>query len=209
MCVIRIAFEKNSTAIYMSHLDLMRCMTRALSRAEIPVKYTEGFNPHPYLVFAAPLALGIAGEREYFEIRLTEEMPLSEIKDRLNKTLPQGLKVTDVRESNSNFNDIESADYRVFAEGKTAEEWNAFFSEKTIPAEKKTKRGMETVDLKTEILGCEAWDTDGGLLLDLHLPCGNRRNLSPLLVIKTFAPDEETCYTATRIGFFDKNGDRF
>ncbi|MBQ5742660.1 MAG: DUF2344 domain-containing protein, partial [Clostridia bacterium] len=43
----------------MSHLDLMRCMTRALSRAEIPVKFTEGFNPHPYLVFAAPLALGI------------------------------------------------------------------------------------------------------------------------------------------------------
>lgn len=207
--MIRIAFEKNSTAIYMSHLDLMRCMTRALSRAEIPVKYTEGFNPHPYLVFAAPLALGIEGEREYFEIKITEEMPLEEMKRRLNETLPQGLKILDVFESENDFNDIESADYRVFVEGKTAEEWNTFFEAETIPAEKKTKRGIETIDMKREILGCKAENVENGVILYLHLPCGNRKNLSPLLVIKTFAPDEETYYTAARMVFFDQKGDRF
>lgn len=193
----------------MSHLDLMRCMTRALSRAEIPVKYTEGFNPHPYLVFAAPLALGIEGEREYFEIKLTKEMPLEEIKNRLNKTLPQGLKILDVFEATNDFNDIESAEYRVFVEGKTAEDWNRFFGADTIPAEKKTKRGMETVDMKCEILGASAEDAEKGVILHLHLPCGNRRNLSPLLVVKTFAPDEETYYTATRTCFFDKKDNRF
>lgn len=207
--MIRITFEKKSTAIYMSHLDLMRCMTRALSRAEIPVKYTEGFNPHPYLVFAAPLALGIAGEQEYFEIRLTEEIPLSQIKKKLNSTLPQGLKVIDVTEGDRDFNDIESADYQVFAEGKTVEEWNMFFAAETIPAEKKTKRGMETIDLKAEILACKAYSTEGGLILNLHLPCGNRKNLSPLLVIKTFSPEEETYYTVTRTAFYDKEGKRF
>ncbi len=207
--MIRMAFEKKSTAIYMSHLDLMRCMTRALSRAEIPVKYTEGFNPHPYLVFAAPLALGIEGTREYFEIKLTEDLPPEEIKKRLNDTLPRGLKILDVFESDNDFNDIESADYRVFIEGKTAEEWNAFFSAETIPTEKKTKRGLETIDMKGEILGCHASDGEGGVLLDLHLPCGNRRNLSPLLVVKTFSPEEETYYTACRMGFFDKKGNRF
>lgn len=193
----------------MSHLDLMRCMTRALSRAEIPVKYTEGFNPHPYLVFAAPLALGIAGEREYFEIKITEEMPLEEMKDRLNEALPQGLKILDVFESENDFNDIESANYVVFVEGKTAENWNDFFAADTIPTEKKTKRGLETIDLKTEIFGCVANNVEKGMILHLHLPCGNRRNLSPLLVVKTFAPDEETYYTAARIAFFDKKGNRF
>ncbi len=207
--MIRITFEKNSTAIYMSHLDLMRCMTRALSRAEIPVKYTEGFNPHPYLVFAAPLALGIAGEREYFEIKITEEMPFAEMKDRLNATLPQGLKILNVEEAQNDFNDIESANYRVFVEGKTAADWNAFFAAATIPTEKKTKRGIETIDMKAEIFGCTAEDTENGVLLHLHLPCGNRRNLSPLLVVKTFAPDEETYYTATRTGFLDKKSDIF
>ena len=207
--MIRIAFEKNSTAIYMSHLDLMRCMTRALSRAEIPVKYTEGFNPHPYLVFAAPLALGIEGEREYFEIKITEEMPFDEMKRRLNETLPQGLKILDIFESENDFNEIESADYRVFVEGKTAEDWKVFFDAKTIPTEKKTKRGLETIDMKQEIFGCKAEDVENGVVLLLHLPCGNRRNLSPLLVVKTFAPDEETYYTATRTSFFDKKGNRF
>ncbi len=207
--MIRIAFEKNSTAIYMSHLDLMRCMTRALSRAEIPVKYTEGFNPHPYLVFAAPLALGIAGEREYFEIKITEEMPFDEIKQRLNETLPQGLKILDVFEAENDFNEIESADYRVFVEGKTTDDWKEFFNAETIPAEKKTKRGMETIDMKQEILGCETEAVENGVVLHLHLPCGNRRNLSPLLVVKTFAPDEETYYTAARTGFFDEKGNRF
>ncbi len=207
--MVRFEFEKKSTAIYMSHLDLMRCMTRALTRAEIPVKYTEGFNPHPYLVFAAPLALGITGEKEYFEIKITEEMPLEEMKERLNANLPQGLYIRKVSESGDDFNEIESADYQVFAEGKTAEDWNSFFAAETIPAEKKTKRGMETVDLKTEIFGCRAEDAENGVLLHLHLPCGNRRNLSPLLVVKTFAPGEETYYTAKRLGFRDKKGKEF
>lgn len=207
--MIRFEFEKKGTAIYMSHLDLMRCMTRALTRAEIPVKYTEGFNPHPYLVFAAPLALGISGEREYFEIKITDEMAFDEMKNRLNGTLPAGLQILTVGESARDFNDIESADYDLFVEGKTAEDWNSFFSAETIPTEKKTKRGMETIDMKTEILGQKAENVDGGLLLHLHLPCGNRRNLSPLLVVKTFAPDEKTYYTATRKSFFDKKGNIF
>ena len=207
--MIRFEFEKKDTAIYMSHLDLMRCMTRALTRAEIPVKYTEGFNPHPYLVFAAPLALGITGESEYFEIKTTEEMPLDEMKERLNETLPQGLKIRAVTEGGKDFNDIESARYEAWIEGKILEDWNAFFSAETIPTEKKTKRGMETIDLKTEIFGCEAKEAENGLRLTLHLPCGNRRNLSPLLVIKTFAPEEEAYYTVSRMEFFDKEGNRF
>lgn len=207
--MIRFEFEKKDTAIYMSHLDLMRCMTRALTRAEIPVKYTEGFNPHPYLVFAAPLALGISGEREYFEIKTTEEMPLDEMKERLNATLPRGLKICAVTEGGKSFNDIESARYEAWIEGKNAADWNKFFSADSIPTEKKTKRGMETVDLKTEILGWDAKDVEDGLSLTLHLPCGNRKNLSPLLVIKTFAPEEEAFYTVVRKEFFDEQRSRF
>lgn len=207
--MIRFEFEKKDTAIYMSHLDLMRCMTRALTRAEIPVKYTEGFNPHPYLVFAAPLALGISGDAEYFEIKTTQEMPLDEMKDRLNATLPRGLKIRAVTDGGKDFNEIESARYEAWVENKTLADWNSFFSAETIPTEKKTKRGMETVDLKTEIFGCEPSETENGLSLALHLPCGNRRNLSPLLVLKTFAPEEDAYYTVVRKEFFDKNGSRF
>lgn len=207
--MIRFEFEKKDTAIYMSHLDLMRCMTRALTRGEIPVKYTEGFNPHPYLVFAAPLALGISGQKEYFEIKITQEMDFEEMKDRLNNALPAGLTVRGVTEGARDFNDIESATYDLFVEGKTLNDWETFLSADTIPTEKKTKRGLETIDLKGEILGWTGENVENGVLLHLHLPCGNRRNLSPLLVVKTFSPDETTYYTATRTEFFDKNGKIF
>ena len=207
--MIRIEFEKKGTAIYLSHLDLMRAMTRALTRAEVPVKFTEGFNPHPYLVFAAPLALGIAGEKEYFEIKLTRETAPEEIKERLNAALPAGLRILGAEETNVDFNVIEQAEYILFTEGKTANDWDAFFAAPSIPAEKKTKRGMETVDLKQEILSAQAQDVPGGVQILLRLPCGNRRNLSPLLVEKVFAPDPEIYYTVCRTCFFDENGNVF
>ena len=61
---IRIRFEKTGRARYISHLDLTRAMTRAVRRAGLPIWYTEGFNKHPYLTFAAPLSLGFEGTDE-------------------------------------------------------------------------------------------------------------------------------------------------
>ena len=58
---IRIFFEKVGVARYISHLDLMRNFERAMRRADIPFWYTEGFNPRPFLTFALPLSLGVAG----------------------------------------------------------------------------------------------------------------------------------------------------
>ena len=207
--MIRIEFEKTGPCIFISHLDLMRVMTRALIRAQIPVKYTEGFNPHPYLVFAAPLALGITGEHEYFEIKLTEPMPPREAVERLNRSLPAGLRILGAEETDADFNAIEQADYVLYVEGKTAADWNTFFAQATIPTEKKTKRGMETVDLKTDIFSAAARDAERGTEILLRLPCGNRRNLSPLLIRKAFAPDEETYYTIRRFAFYDEKGNKF
>ena len=51
MQCVRIWFRKTGRVKYVSHLDIMRCMTRAVRRAQIPLWYTEGFNPHPYLNF--------------------------------------------------------------------------------------------------------------------------------------------------------------
>ncbi|MBQ9964192.1 MAG: DUF2344 domain-containing protein, partial [Clostridia bacterium] len=59
---MRITFSKTGSARYISHLDLNRTMTRAVRRAGLPIWYTEGFNRHPYLTFAAPLSLGYEGE---------------------------------------------------------------------------------------------------------------------------------------------------
>ena len=67
---IRIRFKKTGRAKFISHLDLTRTMIRAVRRAGIPVWYTEGFNRHPYVTFAAPLSLGFEGLNECMDTRL-------------------------------------------------------------------------------------------------------------------------------------------
>ena len=90
---VRIRFSKTGRAKYISHLDLNRAMIRALRRAEIPLWYTEGFNRHPYVTFAAPLSLGYEGLRECMDFRLEEDMPMEELVSRLNAVMPEGIVV--------------------------------------------------------------------------------------------------------------------
>ena len=82
---VRIVFSKTGRIKYVSHLDLVRAMTRAVRRANIPLWYTEGFNKHPYLTFAAPLSLGYEGLRETMDIRMADDFPFDELVKRLPK----------------------------------------------------------------------------------------------------------------------------
>ena len=72
MRCVRIWFAKEGKVKYISHLDVMRCMSRAVRRARLPLWYTEGFNPHPQLVFALPLSVGMASECELLDFKLDE-----------------------------------------------------------------------------------------------------------------------------------------
>ena len=89
---IRVFYRKTDTAKYISHLDINRCFQRAMKRAGIPLWFTEGFNPHAYLTFPLPLALGYESLCECVDFRLTQPMEPGEIVDRLNRVLPMGLK---------------------------------------------------------------------------------------------------------------------
>lgn len=69
----RIWFQKTGRVKFISHLDLTRCFARAFTRARIPLWYTEGFNPRPYMNFSMPLTLGVEGMREAVDIRMQGE----------------------------------------------------------------------------------------------------------------------------------------
>ena len=79
----RIVFEKRGRVKYISHLDLNRCMLRAVRRSGLPAWYTEGFHPHMYLMFPLALSLGAESTCEVMDIRLTQEVPPEEILARL------------------------------------------------------------------------------------------------------------------------------
>lgn len=93
MMTIRAKFTKTSDLIYISHLDLMRLFQRALRRAGIPVKYSEGFNPHPKLSFATALTLGVSSDGEYMDIELDSHVAPQEFIEKINNVLPEGIRI--------------------------------------------------------------------------------------------------------------------
>lgn len=96
-----IKFTKNGYMKYISHLDLMRLFQRSFRRCNIPIKYSQGFNPQPKMAIANPLALGIESFEEFMEIELNERIPENEFIDTMNRDLPEGIKILDVKYTNS------------------------------------------------------------------------------------------------------------
>lgn len=94
-------FTKTGYMKYISHLDLMRLLMRVFRRAELPIKMTEGFNPHPKLSMKRALKLGLESDSEEASIVLTKEIDCDEFKRRLNVQLPEGIEIRHVKR---NFN---------------------------------------------------------------------------------------------------------
>ncbi len=88
---------------YISHLDLMRLFMRAMRRADLPLKMTEGFSPHPKFSIKRALKLGLESENEEALVMLKEEVSPQDFKERLQRQLPEGIFIKQVaRELKSN-----------------------------------------------------------------------------------------------------------
>ncbi len=97
MYKINFIFTKKGTMRFISHLDLMRLFTRALRRADLPLKMTEGFSPHPKFSIKRALKLGLESDNEEACIALKEIVEAEEFKERLQKQLPQGIQIKNVQ----------------------------------------------------------------------------------------------------------------
>jgi radical SAM-linked protein len=93
----RMKFTKQGAIRFLSHLDLLRCVERALRRSGLPVAYTEGFHPRMRISFGPALALGHASRSEWMDVDMTAEVGEEELLDRLNGALPEGLAVLSAR----------------------------------------------------------------------------------------------------------------
>lgn len=91
---VRVCFQKTGRLRFLSHLELMTAITRALRRADITTAVSEGFHPKPILSFGPPLGTGVAGEREFFDVEVIAPFDVECSKDALNAVLPAGLSVS-------------------------------------------------------------------------------------------------------------------
>jgi radical SAM-linked protein len=96
MHTVRFIFTKKGAIKYISHLDLMRLFSRALRRADFPLKMSEGFTPRPKLSIVRALKLGLESEHEEARIVLRECIRPEDFRERLQKQLPAGIEIKDV-----------------------------------------------------------------------------------------------------------------
>ncbi len=83
---------------FVSHLDLLKIFSRAARRCKLPLSYSQGFNPHPELVFNSPLPLGVTSEAEYVDLSLDEAMEPGRCLALLAGVLPEGIRPVSVRQ---------------------------------------------------------------------------------------------------------------
>lgn len=189
---IRATFSKLDRAKYISHLDLNRTMQRALKRAGIPVWYTEGFNPHAYIMFPLALSLGVESKCEIMDIGITEEISFDEIKKRLNDVLPEGLKIYNVALQEKKHTEIAFSEYKISLSSEYngtefCKKFDAFLNLEKIEIEKKTKKkGISLIDIKPFINPISKNISDDTLIIKLRLPAGTQTNINPTLVLDAF-----------------------
>ncbi len=200
---------------FISHLDMTRFMARTIRRAELPVWYTEGFNPHLYMTFALPLSLGFESEYEVVDIRLLDDnYPIDTLCEKLNAVCPPYIHFFDAAEPIKKAGDVAAATFNITFDdgGEIAEDLNTFLSRESIVVLKKTKKGGEKeIEVADKIKHFEIINTDGNSTLKITLPAGSTENLNPELYLNKFFEENRKyyCYIVSRTAIFDTNGNLF
>ena len=197
---VRIRFEKTGIMRYVGHLDLMRFFQKAVKRSGLPIRYSEGFNPHQIMSFASPLGVGLTSIGEYMDIDIKEDVPSAIGLKNLNDNMVDGLAIASFKylpdDAEKCMSAVTAASYIVtYKDSKDdacyieniAELKEKFFDEAvSIHIVKKTKKGERELDLKPLIYRFNIDTNDGVPVYDLLLSSGSTDNIKPELVIKAF-----------------------
>jgi len=202
-----VKYTKGEKVKYISHLDFMRLVQRALRRAEIPVAYSKGFNPHPRLSFASALAVGTTSEGEYLEIILEKEMEPETLCHRMNEKLPEGIRFVKAvaidDKAPSLMSVIERGEYLIHISGMPDEGLDAvsviedFLNQTEIFTIKKTKKGERHVDIRPMIHSIDiiAQHQDG-ITIKALLSTGSKANLRPEQLIEALLDFANISYSS-------------
>ncbi len=198
---LRIRYSQTGKAAWISHLDMMRMLQRALNRAKIPIRYSEGFNPHALISILLPLSVGTESLCQLADIRVREETDLGELPLLLSKVMPEGFAVEAAYEGGSKPAELKWMrsdgvwEYPGGIPQGTAEILAALFARSSLMVTRRTKRGEGPFDLAPHIRDVRL--TPEGRILRVELLCSvNEPVVNPELLVRAvrehcpeFAPD--------------------
>lgn len=182
---MRLFFTKLDRAKYISHLDMNRCMSRAMRRADLPVWYTGGFNPHMYLTFPLPLSLGCESSYECVDLKMVQAVDPQEVVGRLNPCLPPDIQVFRAAAPQMDQKEIAWADYEMQLAGEEdfAEKLEEYLNQPAIMVVKKTKKGEKEIDIRPHFSVQKLEVRDGSVYATMRFATGIELNINPTLLL--------------------------
>ena len=176
----RIRFTKSDALRYVGHLDLLRFFQKAMRRAHIPMKFSEGFHPHQIMSFASPLGVGVTSQGEYLDIEITEEIDAEEAVKALNEQMVDGVSIRSFSylpdNAKNSMASLAACDYLVYFKrglDSSCDYVGAvkdfYESKEPIVVTKKTKKSEKEIDIRPMILDMKVGSVGA---MDELLPSG-------------------------------------
>lgn len=174
---VRIKYTKSERLKFIGHLDVMRYFQKAVKRAGFDIAYSKGFSPHQLMSFAAPLALGVTSEGEYFDAEFNSLLSSDEFVRRFNEQMAAGMEVKDVvllpEHAKNSMSIVAASDYIITildtvpsdAKEKLLSYVPHLLEKESIEVLKKTKKNEKMEDIKPGILKLSVESYDSARML--------------------------------------------
>lgn len=190
--LIRMQFCKTREGRFLSHLDLMHTWERVIRRSQLPLAYSQGFNPHPKINFASACAVGTTSDGEYMDMELTQELPVEQVKEMLQAVMPPAFRVSAMKvvsgKAPSLMSIIQRARYVLqleLVEEATQEQLDAALEnfwqqeEIVIYRYKKNSKDKKPVNIRPGVYELELTAEGKNALLHIQVQSGNEGNIRP------------------------------
>ena len=185
----RLLFEKTGDGVFLSHLDLMRAFQRAFRRADILIWHSQGYSPRAYVSIALPLSVGVESRCEILDFEIENgAAELSALPERLNRTLPAGVRVLRAYESAVKVKHLAflraavTLEYDAGIPAGAQEAIAALFAADAIPVIKHGKKGEQEVDIRPLIRSVELRAVSDRELRIEAVVCAQNPGLNPQLL---------------------------
>jgi radical SAM-linked protein len=153
----RVRFTKLGRLRFLSHHDLQRLFERALRRSELPIRFSEGYNPRPIIAFPTALGLGIESDDEIMEFELSSWVAPKQIEERLGVQMPEGCRITSVEtflRKDRSFIDFVEYEAACPAQGATAR-LDDFLGKKEVRIDRTSDKGTRTIEIRQYVMALE------------------------------------------------------
>jgi radical SAM-linked protein len=195
MYVLRLKYRKIGALKFVSHLETLKMVERSFRRAKLPLSFSQGFNPHPKMSFAAPLSVGIASDGEYMDVELDEKIDIDEFIKNHSKYFPKNfilVKGKYVEGKKKLMSLVSMASYAVtfetekpYTKEEVENEIKKFMSLEDIILERVNKRKKKVVrNIRPSVKDIKVLQYVDKIMLKLDLSTGSVENLNPKTAVE-------------------------